>query len=285
MMQQLGNRRPAVGIFLEHLTKQLLHLLRDASAIVPQIDFLTFHAIPELRPDFLAVEDVMQRRVPVKERNLATTKQLKQHDAQRPHVCLVRHLVEVAGVAALLDYLDDPRPCLRRLIARVAEREARVPGQGRAAEVAHLDVRDPGWVVLVERVHDEDVVGLQVVVHHALGVHEGHALHGLAEHLRNPPLVDVLPAFEHAPHVVEEVASLRQLRDHEDLVLVLTVDPVLSLDPFDHLHAVRVLELPRLLELFEEDYLARRAHVMRLFGNVLLGLVTVPKGRRPATAN
>mmetsp|Transcript_99215 Transcript_99215/g.319966 ORF Transcript_99215/g.319966 Transcript_99215/m.319966 type:complete len:205 (-) Transcript_99215:287-901(-) len=203
VLQKVLHPGPVIRLLLKHLLQQQYCLWGRVGARGQNLNLLLFHPVLELLPDFGGVHDLHQRCRPVQKRDLAPAQKLEEHHPQRPHICLGVHLVKVAWLETPLQDHRDARPSLRRLVARVTPREVGVDGKCGTPKVADCHPRHALRRFWIKLLHDEDVVGLEVIVDHALVMHECHTQHHLLKDLSNPYFLDLCQGMSHLLHVME----------------------------------------------------------------------------------
>mmetsp|Transcript_85738 Transcript_85738/g.239727 ORF Transcript_85738/g.239727 Transcript_85738/m.239727 type:complete len:215 (-) Transcript_85738:503-1147(-) len=168
MLQDLGRRRPLGQVLLEHPSNQV-HCVGRCTPAVRRLDvLLSPHETTKFHEDFLLAYAV-ERTGLIEERNQRPAEELEKRHAHRPNISpCIRNVSQVRRVR------QTHRPSLRRLVPRVAKLGA--PGYFlRAAEVCDHYPWHALRVPLVERLHHEDIVRLQIVVYDALPMKVRHA--------------------------------------------------------------------------------------------------------------
>mmetsp|Transcript_68715 Transcript_68715/g.212448 ORF Transcript_68715/g.212448 Transcript_68715/m.212448 type:complete len:344 (+) Transcript_68715:1008-2039(+) len=163
-----------------------------------------------------------------------------------PREELEHHHAEAPDVR---DGAEVPPPHLRRHVrGRASDHRAAgtAPEPGgeelRDAEVDDDGVRLRRWIIHVCRVKQQDVLGLEVLMHDALGVHVGDRLQALPDHHDDPALRQVhgLGAL-----LLEDLVELAPCRTLHDEVYVLVVLVVLEQpDDMRVVARLHVLDLP-----------------------------------------
>mmetsp|Transcript_55802 Transcript_55802/g.129968 ORF Transcript_55802/g.129968 Transcript_55802/m.129968 type:complete len:250 (-) Transcript_55802:64-813(-) len=144
----------------------------------------------------------------VQERQGASREDLKERDSHGPHVpCWplihCRHIVAA-------EILNHGAVVLGRHVTRVSESQPLVLGHEASAAVVR-DGHARGTALLVLGV-DEEVLGLQVIVHTAAGMEEGNSRHGLLEEAGDDGFVG-----SELLHIAREVTMLGKLADGDGL--------------------------------------------------------------------
>mmetsp|Transcript_43942 Transcript_43942/g.116158 ORF Transcript_43942/g.116158 Transcript_43942/m.116158 type:complete len:250 (-) Transcript_43942:208-957(-) len=200
-----------------------------------------------------AVAEFLETAWLVQKGQLPSAQQLKQCRAHGPHINLVVDL-DVLWVRRILfpGYLqvrqNGGTPCFWRAVPRIATRDALRDMVG-AAEIVDDHVGYHVRIALVETLHHENVVRLQVVVRDVLCVQVGHTGHGLFEDCRNPLLAQLRPIFHHRLHVLVQIATWSKFRYDEQLLRAVGRRPLHELDDLCN---VRMFQGPHLLEFLEK---------------------------------
>jgi hypothetical protein len=188
--RELRGGEAAVGALLEQRADEPLRAARDP--------------LPELRVEgVVGVEDELQHVARRRARPLegvAAREHDEEHDAQRPHVH--RRVVRHAAVHLL------GRPVRPRAHLAVGKHLLPLLEDDGRAEVDQLDVRRVRVVL-----HEHEVLGLEVAVHHAARVHVVHGRRDLPRQLGGHQLC--VRAMLEQP--LEELAALGEL--HYQVVL------------------------------------------------------------------